>query len=118
MGENDKMRLSSNCETSVSQLEDNRILSFSSNSWCRLRNILGGLLLCLLDLVLACRVLGGSFLLLLSSSYCLLSLSFANLGLLVSLGHNVLKCSSNNGPLELLSPLVPFLLDILFKSPC
>ena len=38
----------------------------------------------------------------------LFSLSLANLWFLIPLGHDILKCSSNNGPLELLSPLGTF----------
>ena len=46
----------------------------------------------------------------------LFSLSLANLWFLIPLGHDVLKCSSNNGPLELLSPLGTFFGDIGFNT--
>ena len=46
----------------------------------------------------------------------LFSLSLANLWFLIPLGHDILKCSSNNGPLELLSSLGTFFGDIGFNT--
>merc|ERR1719430_1157198 len=90
--------------------------SLSSNSWGRLSDVLGSLLLCFLSLaVLNCRLLSGRLLLLLGSSHSLLSLGLTDLGLLVTLGHDILKRCSNNSPLELLGSLVPFLGSFLLQ---
>ena len=46
----------------------------------------------------------------------LFSLGFPDFGLLVPLGNNVLKGSSNNGPLELVGPLCSLLGGLLLLS--
>merc|ERR1719481_1088688 len=94
-------------------------LSLSSNSWSRLLYILDSLVICLLCFLVNSRwsLLGcGLLLLLLGGSDGLLSLGLPHLGLLVPLGHDVLEGGSNDGSLELLGPLVPFLGNILLES--
>merc|ERR1719147_63637 len=94
-------------------------LSLSSNSWSRLLYILDSLVIGLLCFLVNSRwsLLGcGLFLLLLCSSDGLLSLGLPDLGLLVPLGHDVLEGGSDDGSLELLGPLVPFLGDILLET--
>ncbi len=46
----------------------------------------------------------------------LLTLSFSHFGLLVPLGHDVLKCGTDDGPLELLRPLRTLLGGLLFNA--
>ena len=110
---------------------NNVYLSLSSNPGSGLLDILDGLLLGLLCLLVSCGSLLGSGLLLgvLGCPHGLLSLSLPDLGLLVPLGHDVLKSDkylqqssksqsyleggANNSPLELLGPLVPLLGDVL-----
>merc|ERR1719481_2359960 len=94
-------------------------LSLSSNSWSRLLYILDSLVISLLCFLVNSRwslLSCGLLLLLLGSSDGLLSLSLPDLGLLVPLGHDVLEGGSDDGSLELLGPLVPFLGDILLKT--
>merc|ERR1719147_195933 len=94
-------------------------LSLSSNSWSRLLYILDSLVIGLLCFLVNSRwsLLGcGLLLLLLCSSDGLLSLGLPDLGLLVPLGHDVLEGGSDDGSLELLGPLVPFLGNILLKT--
>ena len=117
---------------------NNVCLSLSSDSGGGLLDILDGLFLGLLCLLISSRGLLGSGLLLgvLGGPHGLLPLGLPDLGLLVPLGHDVLKSGkclkpsesnsiaslkyleggANNGPLELLGPLVPLLGDILLLT--
>ena len=116
---------------------NNVCLSLSSDSGSGLLDILDGSLLGLLCLLVSSGgLLSGLLLGVLCGPHGLLPLGLPDLGLLVPLGHDVLKSDkclqpskskstasqkylkggANNGPLELLGPLVPLLGDILLLS--
>merc|ERR1719186_798716 len=95
-------------------------LSFSSYARSGSLLLLLNLLLGLLDLggssFLGGSGLSGGLLRLLGSTDGLLTLSLPYFGLLVPLGHDILKGGANDGTLELLSPLGTFLGGALLQS--
>merc|ERR1719330_2246120 len=101
----------------IQEVRSNNVcLSLSSDLGGGLLNILDSLLSLLSLLVSSGDLLAGLLLGVLGGSHGLLPLGLPDLGLLVPLGHDVLKGGANNSSLELLGPLVPLLGDILLLT--